>query len=44
MSGELRGGFFLIVSIVMFLLIIGFLMLSTVMRPNRWSERPRPVS
>jgi len=39
--GELRGAVLLFVAFVFFLLIIGMLMLGSVMRPGRWSERPR---
>jgi len=41
MIADLRGAFFLMVSLVFFLLIVGLLALGTVMRPGRWSERPR---
>ncbi len=37
----LRSTFFLIVSFIFFLIIIGVLGLSTVMSPGRWSERLR---
>lgn len=37
----LRSTFFLMVSFVFFLIILGMLGLSTMMRPGRWSERPR---
>jgi hypothetical protein len=36
----LRSTFFLMVSFVFFLIIIGMLGLSSIMRPGRWSERP----
>jgi len=39
MLSELRGAFFLFVSAVFFLIIIGVLALGMVMRPGRWSER-----
>ena len=39
--GELRGAFLLFVAFVLFLIIIGMLVLGSVMRPGRWSERPR---
>jgi len=42
MLTEMRGAFFLFVSLVFFLIIIGLLALGTVMRPIRWNERPRP--
>jgi len=41
MLSEVRGAFFLFVSLVFFLIIIGLLTLGTAMRPIRWSERPR---
>jgi hypothetical protein len=44
MIAELRGGFLLVVSLVFFMAIIGLFALSAVMRPSRWSERPRPAS
>ncbi len=37
----LRATFFLAVSFVFFLIIIGLLGLSTVMSPSRWIERMR---
>ena len=36
----LRSTFFLMVSFVFFLVIIGVIGLSTMMSPGRWSERP----
>jgi len=39
--GELRGAVLLFVAFVLFLIIIGMLVLGSVMRPGRWSERPR---
>ena len=39
----LRSTFFLMVSFVFFLIIIGMFGLSTILRPGRWSERLRPV-
>jgi hypothetical protein len=39
----LRATFFLVVSFIFFLIIIGLLGLSTVMNPSRWSERVRSV-
>ncbi len=39
----LRSTFFLMVSFVFFLIIVGMLGLSTIMRPDRWSERTRSV-
>lgn len=37
----LRSMFFLVVSFIFFLIIIGMFGLSTIMRPGRWSERLR---
>jgi hypothetical protein len=39
--GELRGAVLLFVAFIFFLIIIGMLVLGSVMRPGRWSERPR---
>jgi hypothetical protein len=44
MLTELRGGLLLIMSLLLFLIIIAVLALSTVMKPGRWSERPKSVS
>jgi hypothetical protein len=44
MVSELRGAVLLFVAFVFFLLIIGMLVLGSVMRPGRWSERPRLVA
>jgi hypothetical protein len=41
MVSELRGAALLFVAFVFFLLIICVLVLGSVMRPGRWSERPR---
>jgi hypothetical protein len=41
MITELRAMFFLVVSFVFFLIIIGLLGLSTIMSSGRWSERTR---
>ena len=41
MLAEMRGAFFLFVSLVFFLIILGLLGLGTVMKPVRWSERIR---
>ncbi|MEP6960237.1 MAG: hypothetical protein ABI980_16040 [Nitrospirota bacterium] len=42
MLAEVRGAFFLLVSLVFFLIIIGvFVLAGAAMRPVRWSERPR---
>jgi hypothetical protein len=43
MITEARGACFLVASLVLFLLILGMMALGTVMRPSRWSERPKPV-
>jgi hypothetical protein len=43
MITELRAMFFLAVSFVFFMIIIGVLGLSTVMSSGRWSERTRAV-
>jgi len=44
MINELRGAIMLLVTFIVFLIIIGVLALGTVMKPSRWSERPRLVS
>lgn len=41
MITELRGAFLLTVSLTLFVCILAILALSAVMRPSRWSERPR---
>ncbi len=41
MVSELRGAALLFVAFVFFLIIIGVLVLGSVMKPGRWSERPR---
>jgi hypothetical protein len=42
MITELRGAFFLVVSFILLLIIIGVIGLSAIiMKPGRWSERPR---
>ncbi|TKS64759.1 MAG: hypothetical protein EWM73_00085 [Nitrospira sp.] len=41
MITELRAMFFLVVSFVFFLIIIGLIGLSTIMSSGRWSERTR---
>lgn len=43
MLNELRGAFVLLIAFLFFLMIIGVLALGTVMKPGRWSERPRFV-
>jgi hypothetical protein len=43
MISELRGAILLLVTFIVFVIIIGVLALGTVMRPGRWSERPRVV-
>jgi len=37
----LRSTFILVVSFIFFLIIMGVLGISTIMRPGRWSERLR---
>lgn len=44
MFTEVRGAFFLFVSLVFFLMIVSLLGLGAVMRPVRWSERQKPAS
>ena len=39
MITDLRATFFLGISCIFFLIIIGVLGLSTIMNPSRWSER-----
>ena len=39
MGGEVRGAFFLTLSLAFFLVILCVLPLGMVMRPGRWSER-----
>ncbi|HKY71872.1 MAG TPA: hypothetical protein VJL88_08115 [Nitrospira sp.] len=41
MISELRGALVLLVVFTFFLAIVGMLALGTIMRPGRWSERPR---
>jgi hypothetical protein len=41
MVSELRGALLLLVAFVFFILIIAVLVMGSVMRPGRWSERPR---
>ena len=41
MVSELRGAVLLFVAFALFLIITGMLVLGSVMRPGRWSERPR---
>ena len=43
MMNELRGAVVLLVTLTVFVIIIGVLALGTVMRPGRWSERPRSI-
>ncbi len=40
---EVRGAMVLMLALLFFVLIIGLFALSTVMRPRRWSERPRLI-
>jgi hypothetical protein len=44
MLSEMRGAILLVVTLMVFLIIIGILALGTVMKPGRWSERPRSIS
>ena len=44
MGNELRGAFFLTLSLAFFLVITCLLPLGMVMRPGRWSERSSPAS
>lgn len=41
MLPNLRGAFFLLVSLMFFACIIAVVAMGTVMRPGRWSDRPR---
>lgn len=41
MITNLRGAFFVMLSLAFFMVIIGVLALGMVMRPSRWNERPR---
>jgi hypothetical protein len=41
---SMRVAFFLFVSFVFFLIIIGLLALGSVMSPVRWNERSKPAS
>jgi len=41
MLPNLRGAFFLMVTLVLFAGILVVLALGTVMKPGRWSDRPR---
>jgi hypothetical protein len=43
MIAELRGAFVLLAAFVFFTLIVAMLALGAMMRPARWSERPRMV-
>ena len=43
MIDELRGAFFLLVAFIFFLIVIGLLALTTVMKPGPWNERSRSV-
>jgi hypothetical protein len=38
---ELRATFFLVVSFIFFLIIVGVLGLGTIMSPGRWNRRTR---
>ena len=44
MFTEMRGAFFLFVSLGLFIAILGMLALGMVMKPGRWIERLRHVS
>jgi hypothetical protein len=44
MLTEMRGAFFLILSLVFFLIIVGALALGMFMRPGRWIERLKQTS
>ncbi len=44
MIAEMKGTFFLLLSLVFFIIIIGLLTLGMILRPGRWSERPRHAS
>jgi hypothetical protein len=44
MTDEVRAVFFLVASLVFFLFIVGILALGAVLKPGRWSERPRVAS
>jgi len=44
MLNEMRGAFFLFVSLGFFIVILGMLALGMVMKPSRWIERLRHVS
>lgn len=44
MIAGMRGAFFILVALAFFIIIVGLLALGTVMRPGRWSERPRFAS
>ena len=44
LTENMKGAFFLFVSLALCMAIIGLLALGLVMRPGRWSERPRQVS
>jgi hypothetical protein len=43
MISEVRGAILLFVTFLVFVIIIGLLALGTIMKPGRWSERPRFV-
>ena len=44
LTEKMRGVFFLFASLVFFMVIIGMVALGMVLRPGRWSERPRQVN
>ncbi len=43
MLPNLRGAFFLMVTLVLFAGILVVLAMGTVMQPGRWCERPKPL-
>ena len=44
MLTEIRGAFFLVLSLVFFLIIMGVLAFGMIMRPARWIERLKQTS
>ncbi len=44
MLPNLRGAFFLMVTLVLFAVIIAVLAMGTVMKPDRWCERPKQIT
>ena len=43
MLPNLRGAFFLMVTLVLFAVIMAVWAMGTVMKPGRWCERPKPL-